>query len=71
MKTLRVMAKGSVRVPMEDAPYRYIEGSAPVVVKRSIYYQRRVADGDLIEVKDEKKPAKTAKKETLNNEHDN
>lgn len=44
---LKVKAAKGVRVPYEDSPHRYIEQEV-VEVDNSLYYQRRIADGDLI-----------------------
>lgn len=46
---LRVKAAKGVRVPYEDSPHRYIEQEV-VEVDNTLYYQRRIADGDLIAV---------------------
>ena len=47
---MKVKAREGVRVPREDNPRRYIEQEA-VDVPDSAYYQRRLIDGDLVEVK--------------------
>lgn len=44
-----VKAAPGVKVPLENQPYAYIE-QEPVEVENTVYYQRRIADGDLIEV---------------------
>ena len=44
-----VKASPGVKVPLENKPYAYIEQES-VEVDDSVYYQRRIADGDLIEV---------------------
>lgn len=44
---IKVKAAKGVRVPYEGSPHRYIEQEV-VEVDNSLYYQRRVADGDLI-----------------------
>ncbi|ACA32335.1 DUF2635 domain-containing protein [Histophilus somni] len=46
---MKVKAAVGIKVPMENQPYRYIE-QEPVEVEDSIYYQRRINDGDLIVV---------------------
>ncbi|AUI66699.1 MULTISPECIES: DUF2635 domain-containing protein [Glaesserella] len=46
---LKVKAAKGVRVPVEGYPHRYIEQES-VEIESSIYYQRRIADGDLIVV---------------------
>lgn len=49
-----VKAAPRVKVPLENQPYAYIE-QEPVEVDDSVYYQRRIADGDLIEVQPTRK----------------
>ena len=44
-----VKAAPGVKVPLENQPYAYIE-QVSVEVDDSVYYQLRIADGDLIEV---------------------
>lgn len=44
---LKVKAADGVKVPLEHQPYAYIE-QAVVEVEPTAYYQRRIADGDLI-----------------------
>ncbi|AXP61467.1 DUF2635 domain-containing protein [Haemophilus influenzae] len=44
---MKVKATIGIKVPMEHQPYTYIE-QVPVEVEPSIYYQRRINDGDLI-----------------------
>lgn len=46
---MKVKARTGVRVPREDNPRRYIE-EEPVDVPESAYYQRRLSEGDLVEV---------------------
>jgi len=45
-----VIARKGIRVPEEDNPTRYITDDAPVSVADSVYYQRRLKDGDLLHV---------------------
>lgn len=47
---LKVKAVKGVRVPVENRPHHYIEQET-VEVENTLYYQRRIADGDLIIVK--------------------
>lgn len=47
---LKVKATKGVRVPVENRPHHYIEQEV-VEVENTLYYQRRIADGDLIVVK--------------------
>lgn len=49
-----VKAAPGVKVPLENQAYAYIE-QEPVEVDDSVYYQRRIADGDLIEVQSTRK----------------
>ncbi|MDU7784831.1 MAG: DUF2635 domain-containing protein [Aggregatibacter aphrophilus] len=49
-----VKAAHGVKVPLENQPYAYI-GQEPVEVESTVYYQRRIADGDLIEVQPTRK----------------
>lgn len=49
-----VKATPGVKVPLENQPYAYIE-QEPVDVENTVYYQRRIADGDLIEVQSTRK----------------
>lgn len=44
---MKVKAAVGIKVPMENQPYAYIE-QEPVEVEDSIYYQRRINDGDLV-----------------------
>lgn len=46
---MRVKAVAGVRVPMEHNAHHYIE-QEEVEVESSLYYQRRIADGDLVVV---------------------
>lgn len=43
-----VKAAPSVKVPREDKPTTYIDDTAPVTIAPSVYYRRRIVDGDLI-----------------------
>lgn len=54
---MKVKAALGVKVPFENQPQAYIEQEV-VEVENTIYYQRRIADGDLIEVKSNKKADK-------------
>lgn len=49
METMTVRATAGLKVPREDNSTRYIE-QAPVVVPKSSYYLRRLADGEIVEV---------------------
>ena len=49
-----VKATPGVKVPLENQPYAYIE-QEPVEVENTVYYQRRIADDDLIEVQSTRK----------------
>jgi hypothetical protein len=48
MNTLQVKAAAGLSVPMEHKPRTYINDSQVVTVADSTYYQRRLADGDLV-----------------------
>lgn len=50
---MKVKAANGVRVPRENQPHSYISDEQAVEVENSLYYQRRLADGDLILVSDE------------------
>lgn len=60
---MKVKAANGIKVPMENQPYHYIEQDV-VEVEDSIYYQRRINDGDLIVVND----TRTRKAQELNND---
>ncbi|MDG6895041.1 hypothetical protein A6A20_05220 [Volucribacter amazonae] len=47
---MQVKAREGVKVPYEHRPSLYITEFEPVEVENSIYYQRRLADGDLFMV---------------------
>ncbi len=48
MNTLKVKAAAGLSVPMEDKPRSHISDAEVVTVADSTYYQRRLADGDLV-----------------------
>lgn len=48
---MKVKATAGIKVPMEYQPFAYIE-QTPVDVEPSVYYQRRINDGDLIVVEE-------------------
>ena len=48
MKMMQVQAAPGLRVPMEDKPRTHITDTESVAVPDSAYYQRRLADGDLV-----------------------
>jgi hypothetical protein len=48
MNTLQVKAAAGLSVPMEDKPRIYITDAEVATVADSTYYQRRLADGDLV-----------------------
>lgn len=58
---LKVKAAKGVRVPVENRPHHYIEQET-VEVENTLYYQRRIADGDLIVVKETKSAKETGSK---------
>ena len=45
---MKVKAVKGVRVPMEDAPHKYITDVEAVEVESALYYLRRIADGDVV-----------------------
>lgn len=49
---MRVIAKEGVRVPREEDPRKYVSDSQAEEVDITPYYLRRMADGDLIEQRD-------------------
>lgn len=57
MNTLQVKAAAGLSVPMEDKPRTYITDAETVAVADSTYYQRRLADGDLVLQEDQPEPA--------------
>lgn len=57
---MKVKAAIGVKVPLENRPHQFIE-QAVVEVEPTLYYQRRIADGDLIEVKEEQSRKKGEK----------
>ncbi|WP_295756020.1 DUF2635 domain-containing protein [Undibacterium sp.] len=48
MNHLFLIAAAGLSVPMEDKPRSYITDAAGVEVPDSPYYQRRLADGDVL-----------------------
>ncbi|MCB6182314.1 DUF2635 domain-containing protein [Leeia sp. TBRC 13508] len=48
MDTLNVKAAPGLSVPKEDKPREYITDTEVVTVIDSVYYQRRLLDGDLL-----------------------
>lgn len=60
MSKLKVKAVEGVRVPFEGQPHQYIEQTT-VEVDNSLYYQRRIADGDLVIVQGVRSSQKSAK----------
>lgn len=47
---MKVQAVAGLKVPMEDKPHDHITDAEAVDVPDSAYYQRRITDGDLVEV---------------------
>lgn len=47
---MKVQAVAGLKVPMKDKPHDYITDAEAVDVPDSAYYQRRITDGDLVEV---------------------
>ncbi|OOH87338.1 DUF2635 domain-containing protein [Pasteurellaceae bacterium 15-036681] len=50
---MKVKAAKGVRVPCEEQPYNYITDDVAVEVVDSLYYQRRIVDGDLVIVEEQ------------------
>lgn len=48
---ITVKAAPGLKVAREDSSRRYIDEKEPLTVELSTYYLRRIADGELIEVK--------------------
>lgn len=59
---MKVKAAAGVRVPHEDAPHKYITDAEAVEVENTIYYRRRIADGDLIAVNEPAQAVKNTQK---------
>lgn len=55
MATITVKAAPGLRVPREDNGRKYITEDKEFSVQDTVYYRRRIADGDLVEV--DPKPA--------------
>ncbi|GGZ77125.1 hypothetical protein GCM10007161_05340 [Ignatzschineria indica] len=60
-KPLFVKASPGLKVPYENRANRYITDTA-VEVPNTLYYRRRISDGDLIEVPEPKAVRKTTTK---------
>ena len=60
-KPLFVKASPGLKVPYENRANRYITDTA-VEVPNTLYYRRRISDGDLIEVPEPKTVRKTTTK---------
>lgn len=54
---MKVIAAPGILVPKEDKPRDYITDAEAIDVPETVYYLRRIADGDLLEA-----PVKTARK---------
>lgn len=52
MSQIKVKATAGLLVPMEENPRRHITEAKPVLVPASAYYLRRLADGELVKVKE-------------------
>lgn len=52
MSEIKVKATAGLLVPMEANPRRHITEDKPVTVPATAYYLRRLADGELVEVKE-------------------
>lgn len=58
---MKVKAAKGVRVPVEHKPHQYITDTEAVEVDNTLYYQRRLADGDLVLVQEMSAGRKSAK----------
>jgi hypothetical protein len=47
---MKVIAAPGLQVPKENDPRTYITDAEPVTVPDTLYYRRRISDGDLTEV---------------------
>lgn len=47
---MNVRAAPGLNVPLEDKPHNYINDTDVMDVPDTAYYQRRINDGDLVEV---------------------
>lgn len=65
---MKVKAVNGVRVPMEGQPHQYITDEQTVEVENTLYYQRRLADGDLIQVEDNFQAVNTEQKQAKKGE---
>jgi len=54
---MKVIAAPGIQVPKEDKPREYITDAEAVEVPETVYYLRRLNDGDLLEA-----PVKTTRK---------
>jgi len=46
---MKVKAAKGIKVPMEHDPHKYVTDSKAIEVPDSMYYKRRVNDGDLVD----------------------
>lgn len=51
---MKVKANTGVLVPREDNPRRYVSDTEALDVPESTYYLRRIADGDLLRIEENK-----------------
>jgi len=58
---MKVIAAPGILCPMESEPRNYITDVKEVEVPESVYYLRRLVDGDLLRVEPKTKPAATTK----------
>lgn len=50
---MKVIAAPGLQVPKENDPRTYVTDAESVTVPDTLYYRRRISDGDLIEVVEE------------------
>lgn len=58
---MEVIAREGLRVPMETGKRRYVTDAETVDVPNTVYYRRRIAEGDLLTGEDATKAAAAAK----------
>lgn len=61
---MRVKAAPGHRVPMEEDPYKYIEGTKAVDVPDTSYYRRRLAADELLTAESSGASAKQPEQES-------
>ena len=67
---MKVKAVSGVNVPFEYQPYQYITSDEAVEVENTLYYQRRLADGDLVLVTESQAVGSERKKAKVGEQND-